>query len=381
MVGVAAVETPEHFVHPESIPAMTVWTRLRRVRWLAEPDRHACDHGEQQHGMSKDSCSPTSPLGQALRILQANTSTRALSHGHSTAGFFGKNLSLKRPRISLSRDGLKPFACSAWAENNALQRPTSVAVTSDDRVSHANITAQPSMRVLDRGHGHGYTDAGIPLAVLPKDFGALVERGTRQGERAVNRAVFLGWDIEPAIAASVRRRTTDHDPTVKALRFPGLLYLRAVDQFGFQGSRLMSGLGRPAIVNRGASVRSADELPHAFRAGAMALSLGHDHCASGVFPLEESHQKRERIRLILRRIELQFVTEIHGLHARSIAKSQQKASPPQNAQIREQPSMASGRPLRLALLGASVQPCSPRCHTASSDQAASSSSSSSSSSL
>jgi hypothetical protein len=145
-------------------------------------------------------------------------------------------------------------------------------------------------------------------------------------------------------------RALEQNPIVKASGLLGKLYVGAINQFGFQVARRMSGFGNAAIVDVGSAIGTPDELPHTFGTGASPLLQQHG-CASRVMTLKQGRQQGKRVCLTTRGKELQFVTEVHGLHTTSIPEPLEKENPPQKRRLREQPSTASGRPLRLRASG------------------------------
>jgi hypothetical protein len=172
LVGVAAGQTPKHGLHPVRIPAMAAWARLRRVRWHAEPNRHA-DHGSEQFNpLCKLAGCPPSVPWQALRIFQADASTSRPCYEYGLSRFFGNNLSLKCPCIAFARHGLKSFAGPSWAEDDALQRAASIPVTTDHSMTHAHVTPKPTVRLLYFARWYGDRNMRVPFAVAT-DHGLL----------------------------------------------------------------------------------------------------------------------------------------------------------------------------------------------------------------
>ena len=385
VTGEAARAASEHRFPPERIPRSAAATGLRRVCWFQEPDSNACQSREQLNTLCKLACCPPSPLWQTSGIFQTHTSTRTQCHGHRLSGFAGENLSLKSTRIASF--GTTPFSLvSVRAVNNRLQTSTVIAVAAYHSTARADITAQPPLRLLDFSQGHRHRDASIPLAVFPEDLRRLVQCGSRQGQCSIDCPMFPGRDIEPAVATPRSRRAPQHDPAIKALGLARLLDLRRVDEFGLEKSRRVTRFGGALVVDVGPAIGTPDKLPEPLRAGkARLLCTCKLICDIRMQALKQSSQRRKRVRFTTGGKELELVPKRYGCHALILANCEEKETPPQDAQIREQPFMALERPLRLqayglqrlptssrsaadrhvrlALLGASVRACAPRRYT------------------
>src|SRR5262249_43796299 len=112
-------------------------------------DTNAHERCQQPHSLTKVSSRMLPPANEPFRVLQTHTSTRALRHGHSAAGFSGKNLSLMSNRLVGNSIALltgKPFflpfqdRAQVWAL---------VAVRTGDGCPYSHVTAQPAFRLLD----------------------------------------------------------------------------------------------------------------------------------------------------------------------------------------------------------------------------------------
>src|SRR5262249_9163608 len=110
--------------------------------------------------------------------------------------------------------------------------------------------------------------------------------------------------------------------------------------------------GRPLPVNPCTAIRPTDELSQAFGARTSnLLRVRNLECAIRVRSTKEARQVRQRVSFIAGGIELERVSQGHGLHTACIANAKEKKPSPQDARTREQPSMAFGQPLRLRACG------------------------------
>jgi hypothetical protein len=318
-------------------------------------NRDAYQRGQQRHTCSKVPRRVAFPSDKPLRVFQGNASARPLCHGHNLASFTGKHLSLRTgfdaPVNAVLLVHRAPVTLSFQYRPQVWPL---VSIAPCNGGSRADITAEPAVRLLDFRQWDRHTHAGVPLAVLSEHLGALLQGGTGQGQRPVNRPVPVRGNVEPALFPACGCGAPQHDPQVKALRLPGLLHLRAVDQFGPEKARRVTSLRRSLEVDRGAAVGSPNELTVPFRAGEAALSLSHEGCAIRVRALKESRQKRERIGLIRGREQFELVGQVHGLHSRGVANGGEKTRTPPRAKSRSRPTMDGERPLRLRPLRAST---------------------------
>lgn len=286
-----------------------------------ERNRDAYQSSQQRHTCGKEPRRVTFPSDKPLRVFQGNASTRALCHGHNFPGFMGKHLSLRTGLDAPINTAL--LVHCAPVTLSFQDRPQVwpfVAIASRDSRSRPHVTSDPACRLLDLGERDRHTHARIPLAVLAKHFSRFVQLCAWQSKGTIDGAVPVRRDVEAAVLAPRGGRATEHDPQIEAFRLARLLHFRAVDQFGLERSRDMSGLGRSLKVDVGAAIGTTDELAEPFRAGEAAPLLSHETCAIRVRALEKSRQKRECIGLVRGRIELELVRQVHGLHERSIIK-------------------------------------------------------------
>lgn len=274
---------------------------------------NALNRCKQEDSFPEESGRVLLPSNQAFRVFKCQTSTRALCHGHSAAGFSSQHLPLRThlPRL-VNAVLLQHGTTVPGAFQNGAQVRTLVAVRACDRRSCANITTDELLSGLLVRQGHLDPNPDVPLAIFSKDLALFTEHGPRIGQGAIDGPVLLRRNVELPDAL-------DHDPQVEALRFAGRLDLGCVNQFGFQEARLMPGLRRPSPVGEGTSVGSPDKVPAPFCRRVSALLAQHG-CTFRMKPRKESRQETKGIGLIRSGEQFQLVTESYGMHGKSIAK-------------------------------------------------------------
>ncbi len=353
VVSKPATPTPKHLFLPLSL----LYPATRRageacVSWLDQNNRDAYQCGQQPHARSKVPGRVAFPPDQPLRVFQGNASARTVTHGDNLTGFAGKHLSLgTRFNRTINTAPLIHRAAVALSFQDGAQVGAFVPVAPCHSGSRANVAPEPRGRLLDFGQRDRHGHASVPLVVSSEHLGTFVQRGPRQRQGAVDCPMPFGRNIEAAITAPRGGCPSQHNPAVKALCFAWSLNLRRVNQFGFQSAGGMTGFAGALVVDVRTPVGPAYKFTKPFRAGEATLSLRYGGCAGRVRALEEGHQKSERIRLIVRGIQLQFIAESHGLHTICIANLQRDNNPPQDAQTRERPFMDLERALRLRAHG------------------------------
>lgn len=367
IMRVPTLPTPEHLFMPLSLLYPSAMrTGDAGVSRTDQSNRDAHQRSQQLHARSKVPSRMAFPSDKHLWVFQGYASTRMLTHGDNLSGFTGKHLSL-RTSFNAPVDAallVHRFPVALTLQNWSKIR-TLVAIAPRDGGTCTDVTAKPFFRLLDFSERDTHTHSGVPLPVFPEDFRTLVELRPWQGERAIDRLMFPCWYIEPAVLSPAGRGASEHNPAIEAYGLSRLLDFRAVNQFSLERSGYMSGFDCSAVVDIGTPVRSADELSKPLRRRAPSpFRLRKVECAIRVRSTKEARQESQRIGLIHSGIEAKLVGQVHGLHEASIANASKTTTAPR-AQTREQPSMASERPLRLALLGAYVRPRRPRDHAGS----------------
>jgi hypothetical protein len=291
--------------------------------------RDASQRSQQPHARGKVPGRVTFPSDKPLRVFQGNASARLPRYEHGSSGFMGQHLSLRTGFNAPGEAALlvhRSPVPRTWQDGP--QVGALVAIGASNSSPYANITAEPFVRRLDFPQRDRDAATGVPLPILAKDLSTFLQRGPRQGERAIEGDMLASWDIEPPVLSPAGRRAPQHDPTVKASGLPGLLNFRSVNEFGFQAARGMPRFLCPAIVKVGSSVGSADELSHAFRTRkARLLPARKVSCDIRVRARKESSQRRQGVRLIHRGIEAKLVGQVHGCHSESLAEAQKNHQP------------------------------------------------------
>lgn len=339
-----ALPTPKRLFVPLSLLSEPT-TRASQAGsgWVQQNDCHAINRGQQLDPASKVTSGPLFPANHACWVFQRNASTRAQTHGDCFSGFAGNALSRRTCGVRAVNPSTL-LVCSPlflFLQNRS-EINTLMPIAPHDSGSDADITAQPSLRLLDFSQRHRDVRIDVPLPVFSHDIGTAlgsgIQDGSRQGQGAIERPMPTGRNIQLVF------RAFQQNPVIKAFGLFRKLKICTVNEFCFQESRRMACFGRAPIINPSAAVGSPNKFAHALCDGRPSLFLAQEGGAVRMRTAEEGRQKRQRVSLVDGGIELQLVGQNHGLHVSTLAKRQQKTTPPIRRLVSGQYCPLSGEP-------------------------------------
>ncbi len=315
ILSIATLPTPEHlFVSLLPLDESTCRAGDAGIGWIHHGDSDSDEGSQQRYACTKVPRRMGFPSYQSGRVFNRHASPRALRHGHNAAGFTSEQLPLRTGfNAPINTALLVHGAAVALSFEYGPQVWPLVSIGAGNADSYTNVHADIFFHGDDFRQRDFYTDATVPLIILPEDFALLTERcaGIRQG--SIDSPVLLGGDVQLA-------HPLHHHPQIKALRFARGLYVRRVDQFCFQSSWLMPSFTSPSPVRKRAAIGPTCKLSHALSRRVSGL-LTKRCCAGSVIPRKESRQETKRIGLIGRREKFKLVAENNCLHTKSMPKT------------------------------------------------------------